>query len=293
MSVSDQALLDRWIDQRDAVAFAELVSRHSSMVFNTCFRALGNAADAQELTQECFARLAQGVPGGKHAWTSFGGWLHTVATRRALDWRKGEARRLRRDTEYAETAQRNSATHDWDDVQGFVDDSIASLPDLLREPVVLHFLEGQSHRAIAKRLGVPRRTITSRITLGIKQVREHLTRRGVVVTSAVLGVVVRVEAMPVALVESLGRMALAGGTAAVPIAVPAVWNVTTILGAAFAVKKGIAAASVLILLAGGAFFWAQSRAGAKRIEQTNAERIQSSQTYGDASVVSGSLVLGV
>ncbi|MCC6794833.1 MAG: sigma-70 family RNA polymerase sigma factor [Candidatus Hydrogenedentes bacterium] len=278
MSVSDHALLDRWTNQRDAEAFAEIVSRHSAMVFSTCIRVLGNAADAQELTQECFARLAQGVPGGKQAWTSLGGWLHTVATRRALDWRKCEARRLRRDTEYAETAQPDSAIHDWDDVQGFVDDAIASLPDLLREPVVLHFLEGQNHRQIAKRLGVPRRTISSRIALGIKQVREHLTRRGVVVTSAALGVAIRIEAMPMTLVESLGRMALAGGTAAIPAAAPAAWNTAVIAGAVIAMKKSIVAAFVVILLAGGTFYWVRSRAGEKYIERVNAERVQLART---------------
>ncbi|MCH9057310.1 MAG: hypothetical protein IIB55_01640, partial [Planctomycetes bacterium] len=44
--------------QRDAEAFAEIVTRHAGMVFATCNRILGDRAAAEEVAQECFLALA-------------------------------------------------------------------------------------------------------------------------------------------------------------------------------------------------------------------------------------------
>ena len=277
MNTPDQALLDRWLAHHDAEAFAELVSRHSAMVYSACLRVIGNPADAQELAQECFARLLEGVPNSQKLWPSLGGWLHTVATRRALDWRKGQARRHRRETEYAQAVETDRDARDWDDVQGLVDEAIASLPAVLREPVVLHFLEGQSHRVIAKNLGVPRRTITSRIASGVEEVRKHLKRRGVVVTSIALGVAINAEAVPAALTEGLGRIALAGGTSSKSAIAANAWGVATTLGVLFAMKKAIVAVLVIVLHAGGSLLWQRARAGRQRVENANQVRLQAAK----------------
>ena len=57
MSTTDVGLWERWKAARDPDAFAEIVSRHSSMVFSASKRVLGNAADAEEVVQECFLEL--------------------------------------------------------------------------------------------------------------------------------------------------------------------------------------------------------------------------------------------
>ena len=78
----DAALFQRWIATRDADAFAEIVSRHSAMVYGTCRRVLRNPADAEDVTQECFMELARA---GRPVRCPLGAWLHTTAVRRSLD----------------------------------------------------------------------------------------------------------------------------------------------------------------------------------------------------------------
>ena len=56
---TDFALLERWKSQRDAHAFKALTQRYGGMVFSVCNRVLKNAADAEEIAQECFLKLAQ------------------------------------------------------------------------------------------------------------------------------------------------------------------------------------------------------------------------------------------
>jgi len=213
MNQTDAALFDRWRAARDADAFAELLSRHASMVYGACLRVAKNPCIAEEVSQECFLELMKG-PGSIR---SIGAWLHTVATRRALDRVKAESRRYDREQAYAATLG-TAESAGWDDTRAFVDEAIAELPDELQMPIVLRFLEGRTHEAIAEELGVPRSTVRSRIDRGIDVVRENLRRRGVVLATGTLATAlesVGATPAPVALLSELGRRALAmrGGTA--------------------------------------------------------------------------------
>ena len=87
---TDRDLLDRWVEREDPEAFHELVARHGRMVLGVCRRILGDVHLADDLAQDCFLRLAR-TP---HAPArNVAGWLHRVATHRAVSALR--ARRLR------------------------------------------------------------------------------------------------------------------------------------------------------------------------------------------------------
>ena len=135
MDNSDNHLLSDWRSASDATAFAELVSRHSPMVYGTCVRILGNACDAEEITQECFVELLKSnIP--SHA--SLGGWLHAVATTRALNRLRSDGRRKSREARYAEGIPLTTEPT-WDDVRAFVDEAIGARGNL-------ELLRGQRQR---------------------------------------------------------------------------------------------------------------------------------------------------
>ena len=58
MTSTDEAILGRWIADRDAEAFKALATKYAPMVYNTCKRVLGNVDDARDASQECFLALA-------------------------------------------------------------------------------------------------------------------------------------------------------------------------------------------------------------------------------------------
>jgi len=74
----------------------------------------------------------------------------------------------------------------WNDIYGCIDEAIAELPDKLRIPVVAHFLDDQTHSAIALTLGISRRTVTDRIDSGVELLRKALKNRGMAMTGAAL-----------------------------------------------------------------------------------------------------------
>ncbi|MFC1736746.1 sigma-70 family RNA polymerase sigma factor [Candidatus Hydrogenedentota bacterium] len=212
MPASDIALLERWIGYRDAQAFADIVSRHSAMVYGTCRRILNDGAGAEDVTQECFLALTRLQRLKKGMGPSLGGWLHTLATYRSLDRLKAAKRRRLREDRFAAEFSR-PVESDWDDIQSYVDEAIARLPEKLRQPVVSCFLEGKTHREVAKILGISRRTVTSRVAKGIDEVRKSLKKRGIPVsTSALVSLftAATTEAAPAGLTASLGKLALAG-----------------------------------------------------------------------------------
>lgn len=208
MNHPDTVLLERWLAHRDPEAMAAIVRRHAAMVFATCRRATGNAADAEDVAQECFLKLAAVGQGG----SCLAALLHTMATRLSLNAIRGNARRRAREAAYA-GAMDVAVEPAWDGVQPLIDEAIAALAEERRVPLVRHYLEGETHAQIARDLGVTRAAVSQRVAKGVGEVRENLHRRGVAVSGVALGsmlVAAGTEALPVGLVASLGRVAVSG-----------------------------------------------------------------------------------
>ena len=210
MSPADMALLSRWTEARDAEAFAEIVSRYSGLVYHTARRVLRNSADAEDVAQECFLELSRTGPRIR---TSLGGWLHTVATHRALDRIRSQARRRAREAEHQERAAARQV--DWDTLLSQVDDVLTELDEDLATPLVQHFLLGRTHDDIAAELGLSRSAVTTRIGRGVEEVRRRLSERGLLIAAGALTAglaTLAAEAAPATLVATLGKIALTGAS---------------------------------------------------------------------------------
>ena len=82
MSQNESTLLRQFVQTGDAEAFSEITRRYAGLVYGTCLRVTGEAEHARDATQETFYQLL--LSAGKVT-GSLGGWLHQVATRRAVD----------------------------------------------------------------------------------------------------------------------------------------------------------------------------------------------------------------
>lgn len=207
---TDQDLLTRWIENQDAEAFRHLSLRHSAMVYATCRRVLRDPSEAEDVSQECLRALAFNL---KEPIKHLGGWLHRVATNLALKRARSERRRKERETIFA-TAREPALNAPWDDLQEHVDRALAQLPEELREPLVLHFLENRTHKDIARTMGVARSTVTHRVQKGVESLRKNLKEQGVLVGVTVLAAFLEehltAQTVPATLQAAIGKLALAG-----------------------------------------------------------------------------------
>ena len=211
---SDLALLQRFTEKGDQAAFSEIVRRYAGMVFAVGRRVLGDRARAEEVSQETFFRL---MTRPDSVTQSLGGWLHRAATRLAVDERRSETARRRRELEVAqETADAVAEPPParWTDVSPHIDEALAALPERSRLLLIRHFLQGRQQQELAREANVSAATISRRIKLAADELRRELRRRGLdVMPGALLAMWGQhaIEHAPQALLHELGKMSMISG----------------------------------------------------------------------------------
>ena len=94
----DGELLARYLTDRDEAAFSQLVQRHANMVYGTCRRILGNAADADDAFQAVFVVLMRRASSFADR-ACVGNFLYGVAYHSALKAKAMAAKRRLRESE--------------------------------------------------------------------------------------------------------------------------------------------------------------------------------------------------
>jgi len=220
----DGQLLERFVVQRDEAAFGALVHRHGPMVLGVCQRVLGDLHAAEDSFQATFLVLVRRAASlARHK--PVGGWLHAVAQRVALKARaQTAARRIKeRRVDIMPRAEPLDELT-WQELRGVLDEEIARLPEKYRTAIVLCYFEGRSHDKAAKELGVPKRSLTSRVERGRELLRQRLVRRGITLSVGALATALGEKALaaPVAAMLTI-KTVKAGMSVAVGKAVAAGW----------------------------------------------------------------------
>ncbi len=200
--MSDRELVERFIARRDAggdAAFAALVARHGPMVLRICRQILPDRHHAEDAFQAVFLVLARNARSIRNP-DLLGTWLYGVTLRTARKAKTRLRRRARttramplavpmmsrswsqsprRLTRRRWPASRPNALHE----------QIERLPSVFRLPVLLCYFEGLTLDEAARRLQCPPGTLRSRLARARDKLRRELTRRGVVLSSGDLAVI--------------------------------------------------------------------------------------------------------
>ena len=148
--------------------FTALAERYMDMVYRIALNVLGNAADAEDVTQNVMMRLYRADPdfeSEEHAKR----WLIRVAINESkrlvgLPWKKREAS--------FEEALNIAA--EADGLQQDIVRKIAELPPKYRVPMYLYYFEGYSVKEIAELTGSKTSTLQTRLARGREKLREVL-----------------------------------------------------------------------------------------------------------------------
>jgi RNA polymerase sigma factor (sigma-70 family) len=184
--MTDGQLLEQFAarpDKTGEAAFAMLVARHGPMVLGVCRGLLGDAHDAEDSFQAAFLVLARKARSIRNP-DLLGTWLYGVARRTA---QKAKARRARRkdradgegDMSSVALAENRAELEPMLREQNSVlHQEVDRLPQSLRAPIVLCYLEGLTHDEAAHRLRWPIGTVRCRMARARSLLRSRLTRRG-------------------------------------------------------------------------------------------------------------------
>jgi RNA polymerase sigma factor (sigma-70 family) len=246
--LSDGQLLDRFIKRGEEAAFAALVRRHGPMVLGVCRRILRDNLDAEDAFQATFLVLFRRARAIDRA-GSLGSYLYTVAYHVALKAKAGAARRQRREKEVRDMARTQAPAEQlWDDLQPVLDEELNRLPDRYRAAVVVCYLQGRTVQEAARLLSCPAGTVKSRLARARELLRSRLTRRGVALSTGLLGAVLAghaAAAVPAALVATTVRTTVL--VAAGEAVAPAVSLAEGVLKAMFVTRLKVATGLLLAL----------------------------------------------
>jgi len=152
-------------------AFRVLVDRYGGMVYGIACAHVGNAVDAEDISQETFVRLYQWLD-RLTTEKSVGAWLVQVARSVAVDWLRKQGRETTRSIEGSAEAPMlpNPAR---DELHRAIWDQLATLDAEQREILVLYYFRSKRRREIARLLGISAEAAAKRL----QRARDELGRR--------------------------------------------------------------------------------------------------------------------
>ena len=161
----------------DEIAFGALVERYQRPAYAVALSVTGRHEDAEDAAQEAFLVALDRLDGCKSP-ERFAGWLMTIVRNRAKNLIRRESLR---DTDQVPPGARSRAPTpdvmtERSELRAVLDGALAELPEVQRQIVLLHDLEGWKHREIAERLELPSGTVRSHLHFARKALKTALSK---------------------------------------------------------------------------------------------------------------------
>ena len=181
----DSDLLRR-VARRDREAFTALYDRFSHPLYATALRILGDAREAEDVTQEVFLALWEKAPQFRRERGSAFSWAVTLTRNRAIDRVRMRRRRAELlaaqapdDLGYPDEGRADdSAAALWGkEKAAAVRAAVAALPPDQQRALELAFFGGRTQQEIAEQLAAPLGTIKARIRRGLLRLRDQLAQQ--------------------------------------------------------------------------------------------------------------------
>jgi RNA polymerase sigma-70 factor (ECF subfamily) len=148
----------------DSEAFEPLVSRYERVLFRVAFRLTGEYEDARDATQNTFVKAFEHL----HRYDGrrkFFSWLYRIAVNECLN-----LRRSRRPQQAIPEGVEGANTHDGPfeacaqtEARSRIDRAMAHLSHEYREVIALRHFADLSYEEMAEAIGVPEKTVKSRL----------------------------------------------------------------------------------------------------------------------------------
>jgi len=208
----DTELLRQYTETGSEDAFTELVRRYLPLIYSAALRQVrGDQSLAKDVAQTVFvdlARKAQSLAGRE----LLGGWLYNSTRLAAFNAMRVNQRRIIREQKAVamqETAEQSDANGD---LKLVLDEAMGKLDSAERNAVLLRFFQGKDLKEIGAALGVSEDAARMRVNRSLGKLHALLTRRGITLSAAALGVALTSEtisAVPAGMVLSIAQGALA------------------------------------------------------------------------------------
>ncbi len=189
--VTDEALMIRF-QRGDRAAFATLVRRHQTPLYNFSLRHLRAQPAAEDVVQDAFVRVVQSAAEFKHE-ARFTTWLYTIARNLCFDHLRKQAHRKhpaldqakRGEAEEGEGPTLGEQTADTRasvereatsiELKERIAKAVEGLPEEQREVFLMREVANLPFKEIAEVTGVPENTVKSRMRYALERLQQCLS----------------------------------------------------------------------------------------------------------------------
>lgn len=156
----------------DREAYAALIRRYYKQVFLTCLGVMGHQQDAEDLTQEAFARGLTRLSTLRDG-SQFGAWISRIARNTCINKLRKKKVSERHMDKTSHQSEGKAATHQID-----VERALTKLPEDLRLPLVMFYFDGQNVKQVAQRLDMSASNVYQRLRKALAQLHGELAQSG-------------------------------------------------------------------------------------------------------------------
>src|SRR6266536_435854 len=218
---SDAQLLREYAEHGAETAFAEIVTRHTNLVYSAALRQVDSPDIAAEVAQGAFiglARVALSLSRKLAESASLAGWLCRSARNISLNLRRDEFRRHSRERQAMETLDSTpDATPAWERLRPVLDEAMSELSEPDYDALLMRFFKNQDLRSVGLALGVSDGAAQKRVSRALEKLRDLLSQRGIRTSATALSIILSanaVQAAPVGLAVTISSAAALAGSAA-------------------------------------------------------------------------------
>jgi RNA polymerase sigma-70 factor (ECF subfamily) len=163
----------------DRDAFERLIVRYQKPVFNVALRMLHDRQDALDVAQTTFLKAFEHLADYDPAFR-FYSWLYRIAINESLNALSLRKPRGELDANTADGSPGPDRDAEGDQTLQAIEDALMLLSPELRTVTVLRHITQLSYEDIAGSLGLPEKTVKSRLHSARERLRDHLRRCGVI-----------------------------------------------------------------------------------------------------------------
>ena len=176
--LDDASLLER-AGKGQASAFAEIVHRHTASLYRVSYRMLSRRAEAEDVVQECFARLWVKAPAWQDRGAGVVAWLHRVAINLCYDrLRQPPLRIVDTLPDLIDASHGPEEIFAAERARNLIDAALKSLPEHFRLALVLTYHEGLPNAVVADIMQLTLKAFESLLLRSRRKLRKALQEQG-------------------------------------------------------------------------------------------------------------------
>lgn len=236
---------------RDEDSVAAFLQEYWARAYRVAYHLTGDPGTAEDVAQETFVAVLKNISSLKES-DSFRAWFFKILDNTAKKHHRTAARRAKHE-EASEQYPREFGDPGQEAVEhernALIRSQLGFLSPKLRQSLVLRYFEGLSLEEVALALDIPRKTVSSRIRLGLESLRERLEPRLNLSVATLPGVLAEALSLDGPVPEAPATMELLSALKGQPPeAVPESMDSKELLGmAAGSGSKGVKLFSAILL----------------------------------------------